>query len=59
MDRFIHRENAFLYRRLLTEIKEKKDRVRYTELLRVLEAELAKDEKLPECRIDAASRDGI
>jgi hypothetical protein len=44
MDRFIHRQNVFLCRQLLSEIKEKKDQDRYTELLRLLEAELAKDE---------------
>jgi hypothetical protein len=45
MDRFIRRENALLYRLLLAETNVTKDQVRHALLMRLLEAELAEDER--------------
>ena len=50
MERFLHRENVLLYRRLLADTNVTKDKVRYESLLSLLEAELAKDEKPPDAR---------
>jgi hypothetical protein len=47
MERFIHRENIEHYQRLLADPNVAKDRVRHAELLRLLAAEVAKDEKSP------------
>jgi hypothetical protein len=47
MEHYKHRENIALYERLLAETDVTKDQVRYAELVRLLAAELAKDEKPP------------
>jgi hypothetical protein len=47
MERYAHRENIALYQRLLAETNVTSDQVRHAELLRLLAAELAKDEKPP------------
>jgi hypothetical protein len=47
MERYAHRENIALYQRLLAETNITKDQIRHAELLRLLAAEIAKDEKPP------------
>ena len=47
MERFIHRENIAHYQRLLADPIVANDQVRRAELLRLLAAEVAKDEKSP------------
>lgn len=45
MERFVHRQNIEHYRRLLTETNVTNDKVRHAELLKLLAAEMAKDDK--------------
>ena len=45
MERFVHRENIANYQRLLANPNVAKDQVRHAELLRLLAAEVAKDDK--------------
>ena len=45
MERFVHRQNIEHYRRLLAETDVTNDKVRHAELLKLLAAEIAKDDK--------------
>lgn len=57
MERFIHRENVAHYQRLLADPNVANDQVRHAELLRLLAAEVAKDERSPMIAPDAARCD--